>query len=194
MGVSNFTRLLLVRCGPRFLSASAFPQSPPRSLPPGARPSESSPTPWRTFCVESGRACETVPGCGAADVPPRLQQPAHSSAATILRPLRPEKPLARRDASSSLAFSFCTKAPPPKAMILEPPPRSSPSTCSRAACSARRNSDSPESRKISATGRPSRASMRSSRSSKTQFSRSPSARPTLLFPAPMKPTRKTELP
>src|SRR3954464_2125513 len=44
---------------------------------------------------------------------------------------------------------------------------------------------------MSAIERRSRRWIRSSRSSKTQFSRCPSTRPTLLLPAPMKPTRKT---
>src|SRR6476661_8224650 len=44
---------------------------------------------------------------------------------------------------------------------------------------------------MSATVRPCRRSIRSSRSSNTQFKRSARARPTLLLPAPIKPTRKT---
>ena len=88
------------------------------------------------------------------------------------------------------AFSFCTNAPPPRATIIADPLCSSFSNSRRAARSARRNFCSPEVRKSSATVRPSRCSIRSSRSTNLHPNRSPKARPTLLLPAPMKPTRK----
>ena len=179
---ANFTRLLLAPCAPRFFSGPALLQFRMRSFPRCGFQFESARTPLNSGGAESHRACETAPGCRARDVLSQaslawVQHRCHSSSTGASR-----KTVGRPDASSSAAFSFCTKAPPPKATILAPPARSSRSTCCRAACSARRNSDSPESRKISATVRPSRASMRSSRSSKTQFSRCPRTRPTLLFP------------
>lgn len=94
---------------------------------------------------------------------------------------------------TSLAFCSRTKAPPPRAMIFWTPVRNSPSNSFRAACSARRNSASPKSRKISCTPRCSRRSMRWSRSSNLQARHSLRARPTLLLPAPMKPIRITAL-
>jgi len=94
---------------------------------------------------------------------------------------------------SNLALLGCTNAPPPKATTLAAPPSSSSKSSRKAECSAFRNAASPESRKISAMVRPSRCWMRSSRSSKSQCSRCPRARPTLVLPAPIKPTRKTAL-
>ena len=95
------------------------------------------------------------------------------------------------NALSRAAFSSFEKAPPPSATTRRTPVLSSSSTSRSAARSACRNASSPESRKISATLRLSRRSIRSSRSSKTQSRCRPKAWPTVLFPAPMNPTKKT---
>src|SRR5215471_4757307 len=98
------------------------------------------------------------------------------------------------DALSRAEFCSWTNAPPPKATIFTAPLRISSRTSCSAACSARRNSGSPESRKICDTVRCSRRSMRSSRSSKVQFRRPARVRPTLVLPAPINPTRNRAVP
>src|SRR5438477_4723806 len=109
----------------------------------------------------------------------------HNSSAGASRKIVTRPSLSSRDEISS-----CTKAPPPKAAIKGRPCADSASSSRSAASSLCRNPASPDCSKISGMLRASRARMRSSKSSKCQPSRSPSARPTLVFPAPMKPTRK----
>src|ERR1700689_1755695 len=90
--VSNFTRLLLVPCVARFFSGRAYPQFPRRSFPPRGSRFESSMTPSSSLGYAPHGACETVPGCVAADALLRFRGPAHYIAPTNLRPERPEKP------------------------------------------------------------------------------------------------------
>src|SRR5436305_837883 len=81
-------------------------------------------------------------------------------------------------------------APPPNASTTEPP--SGVSIASRTAThSSRRKAGSPSSPKICSIVRPSRCSTKSSISAKRQPNCDASSRPTVLFPAPMKPTRTT---
>jgi hypothetical protein len=94
-------------------------------------------------------------------------------------------------ASSKLILDCWTKAPPPRAITLSEPPRNPWSNSFKASCSTRRNSASPPLRKISATVRFSRCWIRSSRSSNVQSKHSAKTRPTVLFPAPINPTRIT---
>ncbi len=193
--VANFTRLLLVPCVARFSSGAMHPRSLPRSHPPRGRPFQSFSDAFRYVPAPSRmQFAKPVPVAEQGTLEYRSRWPAYSNAATVRPPGRPETPWALRQLQAAPHSPAERRRRRPKRRSWLPPPRNSSSTCSRAACSARRNSGSPESRKISATVRPSRNMMRSSRSSKSQFNRCPRARPTLLLPAPIKPTRNTALP
>ena len=89
-------------------------------------------------------------------------------------------------------IGFVQNAPPPRATLLRSRRCNSFSNSFRAACSARRKSASPESRKISATRFPLCAVQSAGRDLQSS---SPDARPergpTLLLPAPMKPISMT---
>ena len=97
-----------------------------------------------------------------------------------------------RNACQPLPAGHCASAqrlPPRGPQSSQHQRASSRNNSLKAACSARRNSASPDLRKISGTLRPSRRSIRSSRSSNVHPICSAKARPTLLLPAPMKPIR-----
>src|SRR5262245_37873632 len=93
---------------------------------------------------------------------------------------------------SAARFSGRVKAPPPSATIQLPWPLSLAERSSRKAwVSMSRNPLSPASAKMQATDLPWRHSMTSSRSWNGHPKRCASARPTLVFPAPINPMRMT---
>src|SRR5258707_11269989 len=94
IGLPNFTRLLLVRCVARFLSASVSSQFRLRSSPPDDCRSESSRTPLSNLCAAPHTTSETVPCREVTAALLRFRWPAYNSAAIVLRPERLEKPLA----------------------------------------------------------------------------------------------------
>ena len=112
------------------------------------------------------------------------------SAGIAPQPAHRETPPGPPPVRAAPDFRPRANAPPPRATTRGEGPSSARSSPS-ASCSARRNSGSPDSRKICSMLRCSRAWIRSSKSSKRQSSCRARARPALLLPAPMNPTRKT---
>jgi len=94
-----------------------------------------------------------------------------------------------RASCSKRLFRTETNVPPPSAITVgcTHPARHSRS----AACSICRNSASPSLRKISRIARPSRASIIASKSTNSHSNSAASARPTVVFPLPMKPVSAT---
>ena len=84
-------------------------------------------------------------------------------------------------------FSGLSTTPPPVAMTV---PARSPADAT-ASDSSRRNTSSPSSAKMRATDLPARSSTSASVSTNARPSRAASARPTAVFPVPMKPMSTT---
>src|SRR5678809_1037663 len=84
IGISNFTRLLLVPCVARFSSDPAFAQFRLRSIPRCACRFEPSEPPSDSYCAEFHTACETARRCAAKDARPRFHWLECNSAAIIL--------------------------------------------------------------------------------------------------------------
>src|SRR3954468_15691014 len=94
------------------------------------------------------------------------------------------------DRATASRFSALESAPPPSATTVSAVDVEPNNNSCNAALSLERKPDSPASSKICAMERPSRAAIRSSRSTKRVFKRFASNLPTLVLPAPIKPTSK----